>query len=253
MTPAPPLSCFIGFDPSQLRAFNVAQRSLERTATQPLDVWRLSMDQLRADGIYQRPTRVLEHGYWDEISGAPMATGHAIARFLVPFLCRYEGWAVFTDGDVLFRRDIARLFALADESKAVQVVRHAQAVVDGAAKMSGEKQTLYARKNWSSVILWNCAHPFNRALTPEMVNALPGRMLHRFCWLEDAQIGALPGEWNVLIGETHHPDPAIAHFTLGCPDLPGYEHCEFAGEWYEIARAAKYMIEQPPLGTVRSA
>jgi hypothetical protein len=234
------LRVFIGFDASQFMAWNVAAESLRRTSSIKVDIRRLGID----NGLYMRPTRLLEHGYWDEISQAPMATGHAIARFLVPHLCDYAGWALFTDGDVIFRKDIAQLLALADDTKAVQVVQHAHAPA-ATMKMSGEAQTLYARKNWSSVILWNCGHPFNRALTVAMVNALPGRMLHRFCWLEDAQIGALPPEWNVLIGEREHADPAIAHFTLGLPTLPGYEHCAFADEWYAIARACKYRVEQP--------
>jgi hypothetical protein len=239
------LRVFIGFDASQMAAWNVAAESLRRTASIPFDIRRIGIDA----PDYRRPTKLLEHGYWDEISKAPMATGHAIARFLVPALCGYSGWALFTDGDVLFRKDIAQLLALADESKAVQVVQHAHAPAD-TLKMSGEAQTLYARKNWSSVLLFNCGHPFNRALTVEMVNALPGRMLHRFCWLEDAQIGALPPDWNVLIGEREHPDPAICHFTNGLPSLPGYEHCAFSDEWFEIARACKYRFHRPPKSEV---
>lgn len=239
------LRVFLGFDSSQMVAWNVAASSLRRTATTKIDIRRVGLD----TPLYMRPTKLLEHGYWDEISGAPMATGHAIARFLVPHLCDYHGWALFTDGDVLFRKDIAQLLALADESKAVQVVQHTPMEIrHGVApqKMSGEAQTLYARKNWSSVILWNCGHPFNRALTVEMVNALPGRMLHRFCWLEDAQIGALPPEWNVLIGEREHPDPAICHYTLGLPNVAGYEHCAWSDEWFDLARACKYRFHRPP-------
>lgn len=232
---------FIGFDMSQATAWNVAAASLRRVSSPHLEITRLSM----STPLYTRPTTTLEHGYFDVISGAPMSTAHAIARFLVPHLCEYTGWALFTDGDVLFRRDIAALFALADPTKAVQVVQHAHAPAD-LTKMSGEAQTVYARKNWSSVVLWNCGHPFNRALTVEMVNALPGRMLHRFCWLEDAQIGALPPEWNVLIGEQTHPDPAICHFTLGTPDLPGYDHCDFSDDWYEFARGCKYRLHRSP-------
>lgn len=244
MMPTPPYRCFVGFDASQMVACNVAKFSLRAKSTTEVTVDNIAKVALESLGLYTRPTRDLEHGYFDEISGAPMATGHAIARFLVPHLCNYTGWAVFMDGDVLVRKDIAALFALADPSKAVQVVQHAAAPHD-ARKMSGEAQTTYARKNWSSVILWNCGHPFNRALTPAMVNALPGRMLHRFCWLEDAQIGALPAEWNVLVGEQEHSDPAIAHFTLGSPDLPGYEHSAFADEWFLAARSAGYRLAQP--------
>ncbi len=77
-----------------------------------------------------------------------------------------------------------------------------------------------------------------------MVNTLPGRDLHRFCWLDDDLIGALPAEWNVLIGEEDHPDPALAHFTLGVPDMDGYETQPFADEWFRQARACGYRFPQ---------
>lgn len=195
MMPMPPYKIFIGWDVSQMRAWNVAQLSLNAHAAGKVDVDRIAKPTLQARGLYTRPTHVLEHGYWDEISNAPMSTGHAIARFLVPYLCGYEGWALFTDGDVLFRRDVSELFALADPTKAVQVVQHHHAPANGV-KMTGEQQTTYARKNWSSVVLWNAGHTANKALTPELVNTVPGRDLHRFCWLDDDLVGALPATFN---------------------------------------------------------
>src|SRR5204863_5479284 len=123
---------------------------------------------LVARGLYTRPTRESAHGgYWDLLSDAPMSTAHAIARFLVPTLCDHEGWAVFCDGDVLVRADLARLFALADPRYAVQVVPHHYAPAD-AVKMDGQAQTIYPRKNWSSVMLLHCGHPANRALDAAM-------------------------------------------------------------------------------------
>jgi hypothetical protein len=235
---------FLGWDASQMRAWNVAQFSLRTKASVEVDVRRIAMPALRAAGLYRRPTQVTEHGYWDEISGAPMSTGHAIARFLVPALCEYKGWALFTDGDVLFRADVGDLFALADPTKAIQVVQHAHDPRERV-KMEGHAQTTYARKNWSSVILWNCGHPSNQKLTVDLVNRVPGRDLHRFCWLDDSEIGALPARWNVLIGTEADPDPALVHFTEGLPDMAGYEHCAFAEDWYAVARGAGYRLRQP--------
>lgn len=244
LSPSAPLRIHIGWDASQMRAWNVAQFSLRCTATVAVEIERVSMTRLRSQGFYARPTHVLEHGYWDEISAAPMSTGHAIARFLVPALQNYQGWALFADGDVLFRSDVADLFALADATKAVQVVQHAHDPRE-LVKMEGHAQTTYARKNWSSVILWNCAHPSNRALTIDLVNTLPGRDLHRFCWLADAEVGALPARWNVLIGSEMDPDPAVVHFTEGLPDMKGYEHVPFADEWYHRAKGAGYRLDRP--------
>jgi hypothetical protein len=229
-----------------MRAWRVAECSAQLHAGQSLDIRRVSMTELMGRGLYRRPTTIPGQGpaYWDDISGAPMSTGHAIARFLVPHLCGYQGWALFTDGDVLFRRDVRALFALADPRMAVQVVQHAP-MHPASTKMDGQAQAIYTRKNWSSVVLWNCGHPAHAALTVDMVNTAPGRDLHRFCWLADDQIGALRSEWNVLIGEQHHPDPALAHFTLGVPDTTGYEHQPFADEWFAMARAAGYRLRQP--------
>jgi len=227
---------FIGWDESQIRAWTVAAWSLTNHSPSHIPK-KLRLPLLQTKGIYTRPTERRGAGYWDVISEAPMSTGHAIARFLVPALCGYHGWALFTDGDVLFRDDIDRLFALADGSKAIQVVQH-QHEPCATVKMIGQAQTVYARKNWSSVILFNCEHPANRALTVELVNTVPGRDLHRFCWLTDDLIGALPARWNVLIGEEQNEDPAICHFTLGVPDMSGYEYQPFADEWYAAAEQA---------------
>jgi len=112
-------------------------------------------------------------------------------------------------------------------------------------KMDGQAQTKYARKNWSSMMLFNCDHPANKALTHELVNSVPGRDLHRFCWLTDDLIGALPPRCNVPIGEEVNVDPAIAHFTLGTPDLPGYAHAPYADEWHATARAMGYRLTRP--------
>jgi lipopolysaccharide biosynthesis glycosyltransferase len=36
----------------------------------------------------------------------------------------YSGWAIFADGDMVCQADISELWALRDDSKAVQVVKH---------------------------------------------------------------------------------------------------------------------------------
>jgi hypothetical protein len=85
-------------------------------------------------------------------------------------------------------------------------------------KMDGQVQSYYQRKNWSSVILWNCDHPAHKRLTLELLNSAPGRDLHRFCWLKDEEIGSLAPRWNYLVDVEPRPSsPAIYHFTLGGP------------------------------------
>jgi hypothetical protein len=167
---------------------------------------------------------------WDVISDAPMSTQHANARFLVPHLARV-GWALFCDGDFLFRWNVARLFEELDESKAVYCVKHEYEQRPGT-KMDGQSQLAYPRKNWSSFIIFNVDHPANAQLTLEKVNTLPGRDLHRLFWLDDGDIGELEPAWNFLVG---HSDPAIVpksvHFTEGVPDMVGYENVPYADEW----------------------
>lgn len=224
-------SIWIGFDPREADAFAVARNSTVRRLTAPIPVHGLMLADLQARGLYTRPTERDDGQLWDAISGAPMATEFAISRFLVPHLCGFQGWAVFFDCDVLVRCSLARLFELADPTKAVQVVKHDFTPSTGV-KMDGQIQTAYPRKNWSSVVLWNCAHPANRFLVPDNVNALTGRELHGFSWIRDEDIGELPVEWNWLAG---HSDPVvnprIVHFTDGVPSMQGYEFQPYAGEW----------------------
>jgi hypothetical protein len=92
-------------------------------------------------------------------------------------------------------------------------------------------QTRYARKNWSSLMLFNNARC--RALTPEYVNSASGLELHRFAWTEDRAIGELPLEWNWLVTEyRYNPAAKIVHYTLGGPYFPETKNCDYADEWF---------------------
>jgi hypothetical protein len=229
-------SVWIGFDPRETNAFAVARESLNANMAVKLPVRGVVLEDMIAAGHYTRPTEWRDgpHGarvLWDCISDAPMSTEFAITRFLTPHLAG-EGWALFTDCDVMFRHNVRDLFDMADPSKAVMCVQHKHTPDEGA-KMDGQMQTRYARKNWSSVMLFNCDHEANKALTLDMINTLPGRDLHRFCWLEDKHIGALPTTWNWLAGvSSNSADPAIVHYTNGIPTMRGCETAPFADEWY---------------------
>lgn len=163
-----------------------------------------------------------------------MSTEFALTRFLVPHMAG-EGWALFMDCDMLVRGNISRLFEEADPSKAVMVVKHDHKP-DSDTKMDGQTQTRYARKNWSSVVLFNCDHPSNKELTVERVNSWRGLDLHQFKWLADHEIGELDVRWNYLVGTNTREDctdPAIVHFTEGLPSMPGRADCEYAKEWFD--------------------
>lgn len=178
------------------------------------------------------------------------------SRFLIPSLEDYAGWAIFVDGDMVCRDDIAKLWALRDDAYAVQVVQHdyrtkAQRKYIGTPLEA--KNEDYPRKNWSSVILWNCAHPANRILTPDFVMNQPGSFLHRFSWLEDDDIGALPATWNWLVGEYEPADCALAHYTLGVPGIKHYHRCDKAADWHRALNAALNIDGVDPLGMVARA
>lgn len=239
------LRIFIGFDPNEMRACTIAKQSLIRhAAAAHLDIDRVC--RLSLHRVYTRPTTTMRNGQlFDEISDAPMSTDHAIARFFIPFICDYQGWALFTDGDVLFRDDVGNLLALADQRCAIQVVHHPPQLEERQ-KKDGHIQQAYPRKNWSSVMLWNCGHAANRRLTVDVLNSWPGRDLHAFKWLDDdALLGELPARWNHLVGiHPPMPDPAVVHFTLGTPDLPGRADSPFAQEWFYEARLAGYEVDR---------
>jgi hypothetical protein len=249
-------SIFIGYDPREFTSFAIARASVERHLTQQIPVFAVILDDLKAAGLYTRPMEWRRSAadrsiMWDVISDAAMSTEHANARFLVPYLARSQsrvgfqplgektpcfvqgsaGWALFMDGDMLARANLARAFESLDPEKAVYCVQHEFCPAPGV-KMDGQEQTLYARKNWSSFMIFNCGHRANAALTPEFVNSVPGRDLHRFCWLKDDEIGALDPVWNWLVRYSDKAiDPKVVHFTAGCPDMPGYENDDYADEW----------------------
>ena len=226
---------YIGFDPREATAFAIAKYSIRRF-DRYLPIKGLVLEELRKRGLYTRPTEERinsdgRHQLWDVISGAWMSTEHACSRFLVPFIDRTSDWSLFVDGDVIALTNIDDLFSLCDPTKALMCVQHNH-VPEETIKMDGQVQSRYRRKNWSSVMAFNNHHVANQKLTLEMVNSLPGRDLHRFCWLEDDEIGALPQEWNYLVGYTNGGvQPKLLHFTNGLPDMPGWEGQDYADYW----------------------
>jgi hypothetical protein len=223
---------YVGFDPRERAAYGVALSSLTKHLSESIPAHALAVSDLMKRGLYTRPVEVRESRLWDVISGAWMSTEHANARFLVPRLAK-EGWALFMDGDMLVRGDLAPLFDGLDPRRAVYCVKHRHEP-EYDRKMDDQVQQAYARKNWSSFMVINCDHPANAALmTTDLANTAPGRDLHRFCWLESEDlIGELPPAYNYLVGHTKGVDvPLVVHFTDGLPDMAGYEHVEFADEW----------------------
>lgn len=223
---------YIGWDPREQQAYDVAEKSLRKHASVPVDVVPLRLQTLREQMMIWRRFEERDGKLYDCISHAFCSTEFAISRFYVPLLT-HSGWSLFVDSDVVFLDDVAKLFALADDRYAAMCVQHPPQEESGT-KMDGQVQQTYPRKNWTSVVLWNASHAANRCLHLGVLNNTPGRDLHRFCWLNDEYVGALPAEWNWLVGVQEKPaKPAIAHFTLGTPDMIGDDNCPFAEIWRE--------------------
>lgn len=219
---------FIGHDPREEAAVDVALRTLHRVSG--LEATLLRADRLADAGLLWRITDKRGGQHYDLVSNAPKSTSFAASRFMVPLLAQ-EGWALFTDCDVVFLRDPREMLSEIDPDKAVYVVQHDYTPI-AQWKMGTQVQTAYPRKNWSSVVLWNVEHPANRRLSLHDVNSRPGRDLHRFYWLNDAEIGSLDPAWNWLVDEEARPDNlGIAHMTLGGPWISAWKGGSFDAEW----------------------
>jgi lipopolysaccharide biosynthesis glycosyltransferase len=211
---------FIGVDDKELVAFQVAAHSIMARSSIPISIHPIYRKNLP---FYTRP-----RGEYD-------STDFSISRFLVPFLCDYQGHALFMDSDVLCLADIAEFAnqcTIANSyGYSVQVVKH-KYNPNPEAKFLGATQTLYGKKNWSSVMLFN--NKMCQKLTLDYVQTASGLDLHQFAWTEDHRIRELASKWNVLIGEENQSEEAaIVHFTRGTPCFNGYDNQPYADLWWK--------------------
>ena len=214
------MKVFVGWDSREDIAYQVCKHSI--LSKQPnAEVIPLKQNELREQGLYWRDV--------DKLA----STEFTFTRFLIPELAYYQGWALFMDCDMILTTDIKELFDQADDKYAVMCVQHDYTPREGV-KMDGQQQTVYPRKNWSSVMLVNCAHPSNAVLHKELVNdpEITGAYLHRFSWLKDEEIGELDHTWNYLVGVYDDIDvPNLIHYTEGGPWFENYRDCEFHDLW----------------------
>jgi len=212
---------YIGWDSREPEAYDVAKFSLERRASVPVSIIPIKVDELRARGLYRRDKDPLA------------STEFTYSRFFTPALAGFSGWALFCDCDFLWLGDIAGLLAYTRTPKAVYCVQHDYRPTD-TVKMDGAVQTAYPRKNWSSLMLFNCDHPSVRKLTPDLINRETGAYLHRMQWAADDEIGALPVEWNWLEGWNEKPaqgTPKAVHFTRGGPWFENWQDVDYGDLW----------------------
>ena len=213
---------FLGFDEREKIAYHVLSHSILRRASVPVSITPLFRPLLQP--VFSRQRGPFE------------STDFSISRFMVPFLCGYQGWAIFMDCDMLCLGNVGELATKMSEfarhHRALQVVKHDYDPKEET-KFLGQKQTKYNMKNWSSMMIFNNELCGN--LTPQYVNTAPGLSLHQFEWCDrEKMIGTLPATWNVLVGEEHQPDVDAAqllHFTNGGPWFPDYANCPGADLW----------------------
>jgi len=218
---------FTGYDPREAIGHAVFVQSLLDHATQPLQITPLAE------------------------TGMPAGSNaFTYSRFLVPWLCDFEGWAIFLDGsDMLMQADIAELYALRDPQYAVQCVQHAPYKTRHPIKYRGTSMQCpnrdYARKNWASAMLINCEHP---AWPGVRSCVMQGDDSTRLAVLQltilNAHIGpSLPCRWNVLADEGQPIEgAAVLHWTAGGVFIPSYADSPGAALW----RAARdRMLEIP--------
>ncbi|KAH9771292.1 Origin of replication complex subunit 3 [Citrus sinensis] len=219
-----PFKIFVGYDPREDLAYRVCHHSILKRSSIPVKITPIVQSDLRKSGLY-----------WRE-RGQTESTEFSFSRFLTPYLAGFDGWAVFVDCDFLYLADIKELCDLIDDKYAIMCVHHDYTPKE-TTKMDGAVQTVYPRKNWSSMVLYNCGHPKNKILTPEVVNTQTGAFLHRFQWLEDEEIGSIPFVWNFLEGHNRVVEndpttfPKAIHYTRGGPWFEAWKHCEFADLW----------------------
>jgi hypothetical protein len=196
-----PIPVFVGYDPREAIAYHVCANSIVRNASAPVAIIPVALNLFK---------------YYDE-THADGSNHFIYTRFLVPHLMGFQGRAIFIDGDMIVQGDIVELYESMALGSDVAVVKH-NYKTRMPVKYLGAKNEDYPRKNWSSVIVWNCnSHP-NRRLTPEFVQSQPGSYLHRFSWLDDDRIQALDPVWNWLPDEYGpNPEAKLLHYTLGTP------------------------------------
>jgi lipopolysaccharide biosynthesis glycosyltransferase len=208
---------FIGYDPRESIAFHICVNSIIQNTKQPVNIIPLSLSLLNN---------------YKEIH-KDSSNDFTYSRFLVPYLMNFQDWAIFLDGDMIVKDDISNLWNYRDETKDVMVVKHNYKTKNNV-KYLNNKNEDYPKKNWSSVILWNCKKESHKCLTPQFVESSTGLFLHRFSWLDDNNIGNLPLEWNWLVGEyEENINAKLLHYTIGIPSFIEYSDCSMASEWHK--------------------
>ncbi|MBM81979.1 MAG: hypothetical protein CMJ78_15520 [Planctomycetaceae bacterium] len=206
------MKIFIGWDPREAECADVLAYSLRKHSSIEFEISYLKLEDLEFD----RPHDPLQ------------STEFTYTRFLVPSLCGFQGKAIFMDCDMLCLGDIRELAELPMDDLALRVVKHDHRPTE-TTKMDGRPQTVYPRKNWSSLMLMNCEKL--GIWTKPVVETASGAYLHRFQDIPDELIGELPKTWNTL--DWMDESTKLIHYTSGGPWFPECANHPHANIWRE--------------------
>ena len=218
------MKIYIGYDSSnygQEMAFRVCKRSIENH-NDKVEIYPIKLKELQDANIFNRD------------NDSKQSTEFTYTRFLAPYLSGYSGQALFCDSDFLWRCNVEEILQHINDEQSVACVKHEYTECPNKTKMDGIKQEWYPRKNWSSLMLFNSSHQYCRSLTPEVINTQTPKYLHRMEWAEDDNIGAIPIDYNYLVGYYFSSkNPKALHFTDGGPWHHDTVDVDYAEEWLD--------------------
>ena len=205
---------FIGHDSKYPQATKVCRASME-SYNSKLNITYVDKQHLKKYGFYGREDLSTE------------STEFSFTRFYVPMLCNYEGIALFCDNDFLWKCDPLEIEKYLGDND-IAVVKHKDYEALGI-KMDGKENKSYPRKNWSSLIIYNCFKLKN--LTKEYLDNASPADLHELKWAN--KIGEIPRSYNHLVGvyKPHNKIKAL-HYTNGGPWFDKYKDAELSEEWW---------------------
>ena len=214
---------YIGYDSTnygQELAYEICKRSIKKYN-----------DKIKINKLSKKDLINSKYFYRNDNTGS---TEFTYTRFLVPFLNNYKGWALFCDSDFLWLCDPNEIFEkYADEKYAVCCVKHEYNDCNGKTKMDGRTQEWYPRKNWSSLMLFNCEHPSIKNLNLDNINKETPKWLHRMEWCKDEEIGEIDKSYNYLVNYYDDEKFKALHYTDGGPWHPEYRDVQYGNLWLD--------------------
>lgn len=198
------IKVFIGFDERQRVSFTTLASSIYEHSASPISITPLIL----------RTLPITRRGL----------TPFTFSRFLVPWLCDYEGIGIFMDADMLLTSDIGEVANSIEAHHAVAVVRN------------------IALFEQTSFMAFNCEHESNKKLTPEYIESTDDQLLG-LDWVKEDQILDLDSKWNQLIGYQQTDEQSgNLHFTMGIPAYKETSTCDHKDLWEAQLRLASSSV-----------